>query len=420
MEKVIKCFVGGVFIILFGCSSNNDKPVVPVAPANLSGGLIRNVQVSLVWSDNSTDEIGFIIERKTGTGSYIQIGNVNTNVTHFDDFHLLPNTSYTYRVLSFNSVGNSLTYSNEVTFTTINPITTSAISYITSIEAASGGSITLEVDGNVTARGIVWSTSPQPTISLPTKTSNGTGTGSFLSYLKNLLPDTAYFVRAYATTALGTNYGNEITFSTNKITFTQGTTLTDIDGNVYSSVTNCSQTWMQKNLNVSHYRNGDIIPQVPFNSLASSKTGAWCYYQNNTNLGTVYGKLYNWYAVNDSRGLAPQGWHIPSDIEFYALRNCLGNVDTAGGKMKEIGTIRWEFPNVGADNSSGFTALPGGGSSSSYNYEIYKSSYFWSSFTEYSSSDVAWGLRILGSDTVFGYPLKVDRSTFFSVRCIKD
>ena len=130
------------------------------------------------------------------------------------------------------------------------------------------------------------------------------------------------------------------------------------------SVTICSQVWMLKNLDVSKYRNGDDIPQVTdATTWANLTTGAWCYYENNTANGTVYGKLYNWFAVNDPRGLAPSGWHIPSQAEWVTLQNCLGN--DPGGKVKETGTAHWNPPNTGATNSSGFTALPAGSRSNS-------------------------------------------------------
>ncbi|MBL0014028.1 MAG: fibrobacter succinogenes major paralogous domain-containing protein [Flavobacterium sp.] len=102
-----------------------------------------------------------------------------------------------------------------------------------------------------------------------------------------------------------------------------------------------TQIWMTKNLNVSRYRNGDPIPQVANSAQwANLNTGAWCYYANSTANGPIYGKLYNWYAVNDSRGLAPEGWHIPSDAEWTTLVSFLGFPDVAGGKMKTTGTLQ--------------------------------------------------------------------------------
>lgn len=128
---------------------------------------------------------------------------------------------------------------------------------------------------------------------------------------------------------------------------------------VYDFVKIGATTWMQYNLNVDHYRNGDIIPQVTNPNIWDTlTTGAWCYYQNNTANGPVYGKLYNWYAVNDSRGLAPEGWHVATSAEWVALTAELGGTTLAGGPMKS--TEHWTAPNTGATNSSGFSAVGGG------------------------------------------------------------
>lgn len=126
-----------------------------------------------------------------------------------------------------------------------------------------------------------------------------------------------------------------------------------------NTITIGTQVWMTTNLDVDHYRNGEAIPQASDQWL-NLRTGAWCYYNNDSATGTVYGKLYNWYAVNDPRGLAPAGWHIPSDKEWTILITYLGGESIAGGKLKEAGTIYWESPNSGATNESGFSALPGG------------------------------------------------------------
>src|SRR5450432_4786545 len=129
-----------------------------------------------------------------------------------------------------------------------------------------------------------------------------------------------------------------------------------------SSVKICDQTWMTKNLDVSTYRNGDPIPQVTNDETWSIlKTGAWCWYKNDSaTYASTYGRLYNWFAVNDSRRLAPIGWHIPTEAEWSTLSVCLGDFEVVGGKMKETGTTHWSNPNKGATNTSGFAALPGG------------------------------------------------------------
>jgi uncharacterized protein (TIGR02145 family) len=127
------------------------------------------------------------------------------------------------------------------------------------------------------------------------------------------------------------------------------------------SVTIGTQVWTDKNLDVTSYRNGDVIPQVTdATEWAGLTTGAWCYYNNDPLNGAIYGKLYNWYAVNDPRGLAPQGWHIPTDAEWKTLSTLLGGDAVAGGKMKTKGTNSWTSPNTSATNESGFAGLPGG------------------------------------------------------------
>ena len=124
----------------------------------------------------------------------------------------------------------------------------------------------------------------------------------------------------------------------------------------------CDQIWMRKNLDVTTYKNGDLIPEVRDSAIWNHlTTGAWCWYNNDSaTYAATYGKLYNWYAVNDPRGLAPIGWHVASYDEWSSLFTCVGGYLYAGGKLKETGTTHWNEPNEGASNVVGFTALPGG------------------------------------------------------------
>lgn len=136
--------------------------------------------------------------------------------------------------------------------------------------------------------------------------------------------------------------------------------LTDINGNVYKIVKIGTQWWMTENLKVTKYRNGDAIPNVTDTSWASLTTGAFAYYYNNKNYAQTYGALYNWFAVVDKRGLAPTGWHVPTDAEYITLVKFLGDSAIAGAKAKETGLIHWQKPNEGATNESGFLGLPAG------------------------------------------------------------
>ena len=206
-------------------------------------------------------------------------------------------------------------------------------------------------------------------------------------------------------------------------------TVIDIDGNVYLTIKIGNQWWMAENLKVTHYRNGDTIPNVTdYSAWSDLTTGACCAYENNEAHVATYGLLYNWYALVDSRNIAPQGWHMATDEEWKALEMYLGmsqsDVDdrawrgtNEGGKLKATGTTHWNSPNVGATNESGFSALPGGIRQYSGDFDrMGKFAYFWSA-TEYEY--YAWFRFLVNTRS------DIDRNYFskrngYSVRLIKD
>ena len=297
-------------------------------------------------------------------------------------------------------------------------LTTNTASTITTITATCGGEITSDGGAAIITRGIVWSTSTEPTIDLSTKTTNGSGKGSFSSIITGLNATTTYYVRAYATNSTGTSYGIAVSFTTAAPDIPPTTTIG-------------TQTWTTKNLDVSTYSDGTTIPQVGAVEWANLTTGAWCYYENySAGYATTYGKLYNWYAVvgiwdetsktdlTQRKKLAPTGWHIPSDDEWTTLISYLGGREIAGGKMKETGTSHWTSINTDATNSSGFSGLPGGGR---YNFSSFSgigySGNWWSSSERETAG--AWYL------TLNYHPGIVERDfnskdLGFSVRCLKD
>jgi uncharacterized protein (TIGR02145 family) len=179
------------------------------------------------------------------------------------------------------------------------------------------------------------------------------------------------------------------------------------------------QIWMTENLSVDKFRNGDPIPEAKTNEewvkAGENKQPAWCYYDNDIAKGTKYGKLYNWYAVTDSRGLAPVGWHIPSDSEWTSLTGYLGGNSKAGKKMKS--TSGWAGSGNG-NNESGFFGLPGGFRFTNGTFlNVGKNGYWWSS-TE-NDADTAWYRDLYyTNDYVFRFNYKKEDG--FSVRCIKD
>jgi len=182
-----------------------------------------------------------------------------------------------------------------------------------------------------------------------------------------------------------------------------------------------TQTWTACNLNVPTYRDGTVIPKVTDPAIWSGlTTGAWCYYSGSTTTGNTYGMLYNWYAVNNTAngGLAPSGYHIPTDAEWTTLTTFLGGESVSGGKLKETGTTHWNSPNTGAVNTYGFTALPGGYRNLNGVFTSIRGNGYWwasSSFDTVSS----WSRQISsGSQSVTRLP--ANKTIGFSVRLIKD
>lgn len=195
-----------------------------------------------------------------------------------------------------------------------------------------------------------------------------------------------------------------------------------IDENCTPFVTICGKDWMLRNLDVSTYRNGDPIPQITDPSeWVNATTGAWCYFEHSSANGSVYGKLYNWYAVNDPRGLAPEGWHVATDEEWANMVTCLGGPSVAGGALKEAGTEHWgTYENVGATNSSGFTALGGGLCSAFQQFLNIRADGLWWTSTETSTgSNAAWYYSMNWSNTEVGRGNSL-ALTGFSVRCVRD
>ncbi len=191
----------------------------------------------------------------------------------------------------------------------------------------------------------------------------------------------------------------------------------------YSTIKIGSQTWMTENLNVNKFRNGDRIKEAKTNRkwrrLGRKGKPAWCFYENKTLNGTRYGKLYNWYAVNDPRGLVPCGWHVPSDVEWTELTEFLGGEDIAGEKMKSVKGWKEYINNFSnGTNSSGFKGLPGGYRfSNGIFFYISSFGYWWSSTEDNENNafyrDQSYNKSNVGKDTN-------DKMDGLSVRCIKD
>ncbi|MBK6774350.1 MAG: fibrobacter succinogenes major paralogous domain-containing protein [Flavobacteriales bacterium] len=204
----------------------------------------------------------------------------------------------------------------------------------------------------------------------------------------------------------------------------------DSDGNVYSTILVGGARWFAENLRSRHYENGDPIAYEPSAAQwAYLDTGAWSTYSNDVNYQTIYGHLYNWYSVSDPRNVCPSGWHVPTDEDWQTLELSLGmpvievgliglrgDSLNIGGKLKA--TVYWESPNIGANNVSGFSGLPGGDrlNNGGYDHEGYRGS--WWTATE-ANSDFA-RQRSLVSNYSGIYRFNVLKEAGASVRCVKD
>lgn len=314
-------------------------------------------------------------------------------------------------------------------------VSTLVVGNITPTSATSGGNVPYDGRSPVTSKGICYSTNPNPTIS-DNKTMDGTGIGSYSSVLTGLTINTTYYVRAYATNIKGTAYGAQATFKTqnaipDSIEYYLNHNLnygsvTDIEGYKYATIQIGTQTWLAENLKVTKYNDGTPIPNViDNNEWANLTTGAWAYFKNDSSYSKLYGKLYNWHAVNTGK-LCPSGWHIPTDTEWATLIAFLEPMP--GNKLKSTGvrqlyTGQWfmtaDTNPIYATNESGFTGFPGGYRANDGNYfNVWSDGYWWSA-TERPNSNLAWFMKLSYNNYNAGRDsnTKVDGR---SCRCVAD
>ena len=336
---------------------------------------------------------------------------------------LLPNTLYYIRAYARNKEGTG--YGYETTYTTGQSqiyLSTNGIYSLTPTTAVIAVNITAEAGAQITARGVCWGTIPNPTIN-SLKTLDGKGVDAFESSLSGLTPQTTYYVRFYAETGDSIIYSDEYSFKT------YYGSVTDIDNNQYFSVLLGNQEWMAANLKVKKYNNGDaIVTTTPATLDIQSDTNPeyqWAYNGEDgyvsmpyiTN-ASVYGRLYTWYAVTDSRKICPAGWHVPDDSEWSVLIDYLGGDTVAGAKMKESLDIHWVNPEVGVKDEIGFGALLAGYRDPAGSFLALERTGTWLSTTSFSSTEAP--LRTCSFLNSLVIKTNYSKATGSSVRCIKD
>jgi len=423
MKEIIRV---PLITILFICATVilNSCEKDPVPPTVTTTGVSAITLTTASSGGNVTGDGGAAVTTRGVCWSTVQnpttADSKTSNGTGTGSFtsslsQLTPGTQYYVRAYATNEAGTA--YGNQQSFTTnavlLATVTTADISSYTESTAISGGNITDDGGGEVTVRGVCWSSTSQTPTTADSKTEDGSGTGSFTSNLTNLEPETTYYVRAYATNSAGTAYGDNVSFTTLAL----GQVL-DADGNIYNTVTIGSQVWMVENLRTTKLNDGTYISHVG-TGWSSLETPAYDWYDNDSATYAVpYGALYNWYAAA-ADNLCPVGWHVPDDNDFTALVDFLGGLSIAGGKLKEAGTAHWESPNTDATDDYGFAALPGG-----YRYlgsfiGLGQEGDYWSSSEWVSNPDFGKS-RILSHDNASATNGSARKYHGYSVRCLKD
>ena len=371
-------------------SINCMSPPAPGAAAHLA------TRTQITWNWNP---VPYSTGYRWSADNNYTTATVMGTVTTMTESGFMGGVSYTRYVWADNACGGSV--STALVQATEPPIVatveTSPVTSVGLTTAESGGNVTDDGAAPVTERGVCWGTSPNP-VSTGSHTSDGTGSGTFVSNLTGLSEGTLYYVRAYATNSAGTGYGNEISLTTS---------ISDIDGNIYTTVQIGSQIWMAQDLKTTKLNDGTLIT----NGFSYSGP-SYLWYNNDIANKEPYGALYNILAVNSNR-LAPSGWHVASDAEWEAMIAYLGGAAVAGGKMKEAGTEHWQSPNTGATNESGFTALPGG----FYQSGVFRYFGTWAHWWTTPNGRYAVASHESTTTGVPGFP---GNYYAFSVRCIKD
>ena len=381
---------------------------------SMSALRLKAGDVNMNNSTNGSDAL-LINRRVTGVINSFVAGNFTNNLP---SVNVLGNPLVSnLRVLSAGDVNGSYAALPTAPILVLDTVITGFGSGTATVRFISSGSGVFE-------RGICWGISPNPTVSANKMVVGSGGYGFTQVITSSLVGNQLYYARAYGRTSTGIFYSNEKSFTPAPGQPCPGVSMvTDIDGNVYQGIQIGTQCWTQSNLKVSKYRNGDNIPTGLINSdWQYTTSGAYAIYNNDPVNDGLYGKLYNHYAVTDSRGLCPTGWHVPSDGEWTTLENHLGGLSVAGGALKSTAMQPtpggWNPPNTGATNSSGFTALPGGRRVSVGGFSNMSSlGYWWSSSV--LSGNFSWP-RGLGSDGSAINRNNGTRTIGFSVRCCRD
>lgn len=377
---------------------------------NLGGNSIQ--QHGFCWGTTSQPDI---------SGSHSSLGTLMSAASFSGEASNL-NPATLYYMRPYLSYAGGILYGQEIQVTTsqlsVPVVNTDSVYDVTASSVIVKVTISNDGGSNVSRRGVCWNLTGNPSLSnCLGSTENGSGTGTFTASVTTLSEKTTYFIAGYATTAIGTGYGSAMQFTTPKV-FVCGDNVL-YGGKNYPTVSIGSQCWFAQNL--------DIGTRIP-GAVDQTNNGIiekYCYEDKESNC-SVYGGLYLWdeamqfVGQQAARGICPVGWHIPRDDEWTVLTDFLGGDTIAGGKLKEADTLHWTPPNLGATNSSGFTALPGGYRYSNLTFgNMHNDGSFWSSTKSSSGYAYSRDMFFNGKDVYRNEDMDY-KTRGVSLRCLRN
>ena len=394
--------------IFVGCKKDdeNKMPICSISLSDQTGKIEKGLSITIELRANDSDGkivmqqlfIDGVKKEIPDNGNYVcntdnyQIGNHNIEFVVFDNDGATSSSNINFEIIKA---------------TTIPVVSTKDVTEIKKTSVKCGGIVKSDGGKEISERGICWGLNSNPTVADNKLIDNG-GEDDFETVISGLAENTKYYVRSFAKNEKGVAYGNEISFTT----LSGENMVTDYEGNVYRTVKIGNQTWMAENLRSKKYSDGTAISEVYA-------------YGGNEDIVVTYGRHYTWKAAmrnsvtEKTQGACPTGWHVPSADEWDEMITLLGGNDVAGGKLKETGTDYWNAPNVGADNSSGFSAVGAGLVKSGSEGNLKTWAYFYSS-TRLEDYNNGYNYLISAERTIIDKSNRFATWDAMSIRCVKD
>jgi uncharacterized protein (TIGR02145 family) len=359
----------------FCYSSSNDNPRIGAANTT-----VQTVSGTAIGGTYQWEMSGLQLENTYYVQAFVMVAGVDT--------------VYSSRAATFSFVSTMPTPGSV------------SVSLVASTTVSVSASITAVGIPAYTVRGVCYGTSANPTVGNSKQEVTGTGTGSYSAALSGLTANTTYYIRAYATNAVGTEYGTVSSFTTNAKP-------TDGGGNAYEAITIGNQVWLQQNLRAAKYNDGTAITVMATASTWKGATTAYyCWHDNNSANAAQYGALYNYYVVASTKNVCPSGYHIPAKAEWEQLATYLGGASVAGAKLKS--NISWD-----GTNTSGFNATAGGyrNSTDGAFYALGIEGGWWTTNTVSPTGEAYYMDLYQGYNDITS--LSANRKNGMSIRCIK-